>query len=71
MSTRLQNHFEAHLETEAGSDQPATPASSARNAELNAIRDDRAQRLEAGGYNVHDMEKAEKTQPEPTDCLHQ
>ncbi|EPJ86123.1 hypothetical protein [Pseudomonas sp. CFII68] len=60
MSTRLQNHFEAHLETEAGSDQPAAPASSARNAELNAIRDDRAQRLEAGGYNVHDMEKAEK-----------
>ncbi|MBC3361555.1 RopAA-2 [Pseudomonas sp. SWRI154] len=60
MRTRLENHFEAHLETEAGSDQPAAAASSARNAELNAIRDDRAQRLEAGGYNVHDMEKAEK-----------
>ncbi|WP_447800638.1 hypothetical protein [Pseudomonas kilonensis] len=60
MSTRLQNHFEAHLETEVGSDQPAAPASSARNTELSAIRDDRAQRLEAGGYNVHDMEKAEK-----------
>ncbi|MBV4551503.1 RopAA-2 [Pseudomonas sp. SWRI102] len=60
MRTRLENHFEAHLETEAGSDQPAVSSSSARNAELNAIRDDRAQRLEAGGYNVHDMEKAEK-----------
>ncbi|WP_434624373.1 RopAA-2 [Pseudomonas sp. Z1-29] len=60
MRTRLHNHFEAHLETQADSDQPAAPASSARNAELNAIRDDRAQRLEAGGYTVHDMEKAEK-----------
>ncbi|WP_434563093.1 RopAA-2 [Pseudomonas sp. Z5-35] len=60
MRTRLENHFEAHLEREAGSDRPAASASSARNAELNAIRDDRAQRLEAGGYNVHDMEKAEK-----------
>lgn len=60
MHTRLHNHFEAHLETQADSDQPAGPASSARNAELNAICDDRAQRLEAGGYTVHDMEKAEK-----------
>ncbi|MBC3347823.1 RopAA-2 [Pseudomonas sp. SWRI196] len=60
MSMRLEKHFEAHLETDADSGQPAAPASSARNAELNAIRDDRAQRLEAGSYNVHDMEKAEK-----------
>ncbi|WP_053214116.1 hypothetical protein [Pseudomonas sp. Q12-87] len=60
MSMRLEKHFEAHLETDAGSGQPAAPASSVRNTELNAIRDDRAQRLEAGGYNVHDMEKAEK-----------
>lgn len=60
MSARLHNHFEAHREAEAGSDQPAAPASSARNAELDAICNDRARRLEAEGYNVHDMEKAEK-----------
>ncbi|MBT2339839.1 MULTISPECIES: RopAA-2 [Pseudomonas] len=60
ISVRLHNHFEPHLETDPDSGQPAAPTSSARNAELNAIRNDRAQRLEAQGNTVHDMEKAEK-----------
>lgn len=71
MSVRLQNHFEAHLETEAGSDQPAAPASSARNAELTAIRDDRAQRLEAGAITSMTWRRRKKTPAEPTDCLRQ
>ncbi|SFB56746.1 hypothetical protein SAMN03159488_05321 [Pseudomonas sp. NFIX10] len=60
MSMRLQAHFEPHLEIDTDSGQVLAPASSTHNTELNAIRDDRAQRLEAQGYNVHDMEKAEK-----------
>ncbi|ROM86233.1 RopAA-2 [Pseudomonas sp. WP18] len=60
MSSRLQDHFEAHLERDADSGHPLAATASPHNRELNAIRDDRAQRLEAKGYNVHDMEKVEK-----------
>jgi hypothetical protein len=58
MSKRIQKHFEPHLEKQAGSD--VALASSARNAELDDIRADRAQRLESGGFNENDMEKVEK-----------
>lgn len=60
MSTRLHKHFTPHLEKDADSGQPVAAGSSARNAELDAIRAHRAEELEKKGFTEDDMEEAEK-----------
>lgn len=60
MSKRLQKHFEPHLEKDAVSGQPAPPASSARNAELDAIRAHRAEQLDLKNFTENDMVKVEE-----------
>lgn len=59
MSARLDTHFTPHKEMQAGTREPVPSGSSTRNAEFDAIRDNRAERLQAANNTVTDMNKAE------------